>query len=170
MSQIIPTVSLVGDDALTNQLIERNVTELVDDVTTTIGKGAFYNMKSLTKVVFTKATATQVIGDMGAFMGCENLNYADFHAKVSFEKYSFRNCWALQTLILRSGQMCTAKTYVLSTNDSAKPVSPYIYVPAALVDSYKAALNWSDYANQFRALEDYTVDGTITGELDETKI
>lgn len=46
----------------------------------------------------------------------------------------------------------------------------YIYVPSALVDSYKVATNWVTYANQFRALEDYTVDGTITGELDETKI
>ena len=26
------------------------------------------------------------------------------------------------------------------------------------------------YANQFRALEDYTVDGTRTGALDESKI
>ena len=46
----------------------------------------------------------------------------------------------------------------------------YIYVPRALVDSYKAASKWSTYANQFRALEDYTVDGTTTGALDETKI
>jgi hypothetical protein len=46
----------------------------------------------------------------------------------------------------------------------------YIYVPADLVDSYKAATNWSTFAAQFRALEDYTVDGTITGELDITKI
>ena len=45
-----------------------------------------------------------------------------------------------------------------------------IYVPASLIDSYKAATNWSTYADQFRALEDYTVDGTTTGELDETKI
>lgn len=46
----------------------------------------------------------------------------------------------------------------------------YIYVPRALVDTYKAATNWSTIADQFRALEDYTVDGTITGELDESKI
>jgi hypothetical protein len=46
----------------------------------------------------------------------------------------------------------------------------YIYVPRTLVNSYKTATNWSVYANQFRALEDYTVDGTITGELDESKI
>jgi hypothetical protein len=33
--------------------------------------------------------------------------------------------------------------------------SGYIYVPAALVDSYKAATNWSTYAEQIRAIEDY---------------
>ena len=46
----------------------------------------------------------------------------------------------------------------------------YIYAPRALVDSYKAATNWSTYADQICALEDYTVDGTTTGALDETKI
>lgn len=46
----------------------------------------------------------------------------------------------------------------------------YIYVPRALVDSYKTAENWSTFASQFRALEDYTVDGTVTGDLGESKI
>ena len=45
----------------------------------------------------------------------------------------------------------------------------YIYVPFALIEQYKAATNWSTYAAQFRALEDYTVDGTITGGLDPAK-
>jgi hypothetical protein len=31
----------------------------------------------------------------------------------------------------------------------------YIYVPAALIEDYKAATNWSLYADQFRAIEDY---------------
>ena len=46
----------------------------------------------------------------------------------------------------------------------------YFYVPSELVGSYKTATNWSIYANQIRALEDYTVDGTVIGELDESKI
>ena len=48
--------------------------------------------------------------------------------------------------------------------------SCYIYVPRALVNDYKAATTWAQYADKFRALEDYTVDGTTTGELDTTKI
>ena len=31
----------------------------------------------------------------------------------------------------------------------------YIYVPKALVDSYKSATNWTTYASQIRAIEDY---------------
>ena len=34
----------------------------------------------------------------------------------------------------------------------------------------KTASIWSTYASQIRALEDYTVDGTVTGELDPSKI
>ena len=36
----------------------------------------------------------------------------------------------------------------------------YIYVPAAMVDAYKAATNWAKYADQIRAIEDYPA---ITG-------
>ena len=46
----------------------------------------------------------------------------------------------------------------------------YIYVPKAYAEQLKTATNWSAWADQIRALEDYTVDGTTTGELDETKI
>lgn len=48
----------------------------------------------------------------------------------------------------------------------------HVYVPSALVSSYQTATNWAAlYAKQpdlFRALENYTVDGTITGELNQT--
>ena len=31
----------------------------------------------------------------------------------------------------------------------------YVYVPASLIETYKTATNWSAFANQFRAIEDY---------------
>ena len=67
------------------------------------------------------------------------------------------------SLILDSETLCT-------NPGSGFNVPAYIYVPRALVEDYKVATNWSAYADQFRALEDYTVDGTISGDLDETKI
>jgi hypothetical protein len=44
----------------------------------------------------------------------------------------------------------------------------YIYVPRAMIETLSSATNWS--ALQFRAIEDYTVDGTTTGELDLAKM
>ena len=46
----------------------------------------------------------------------------------------------------------------------------YFYVPRALIEDYKVATNWTTFADQFRALEDYTVDGTTTGAMDWDKI
>jgi hypothetical protein len=51
----------------------------------------------------------------------------------------------------------------------------YFYFPKSLLSQYKTADVWKIYYDassvyQFRALEDYTVDGTVTGELDKSKI
>ena len=62
------------------------------------------------------------------------------------------------------------RTEAIVSGTGGVTVNGYIYVPSALVEGYKVAAGWSDFADKFRALEDYTVDGTITGELDETKI
>ena len=92
------------------------------------------------------------------------------------------NCHSLKAIIIRS----FGTNYVLNTNslDSCYHLSGtkdstynpngdkdgYIYVPRNMVDTLKSATNWSKHADQIRALEDYTVDGTTTGELDESKV
>jgi hypothetical protein len=38
-----------------------------------------------------------------------------------------------------------------------------------MIDTLSSATNWSAFATQFRALEDYTKDGTTTGEFDDEK-
>jgi hypothetical protein len=95
---------------------------------------------------------------------------ADFHAATSIGIAGFYNCAAMTAIIIRSKTVCSLANANTFTNTPIKSGTGYIYVPAALVDSYKAATNWSAYAAQIRAIEDYTVDGTTTGELDPTKI
>jgi hypothetical protein len=108
--------------------------------------------------------------DSNSFNGCTALTNADLSAITSLGPGSFQNCSSLTTLILRGETVCTLPyTYALNATPIASGTG-YIYVPRALVDTYKAATNWSTFAAQFRALEDYTVDGTITGELDPNKI
>ena len=94
----------------------------------------------------------------------------------------FFKCYSLKAVIIRKFGI----NYVLNSNSLIgchhftgtveAPYNPtgakdgYIYVPRNMVDTLKSATNWSTYADQIRALEDYTVDGTTTGELDESKV
>jgi hypothetical protein len=61
----------------------------------------------------------------------------------------------LDTLIIRTPSVCTLLNTSAFTNSPIGRGAGYVYVPRTLVDSYKAATNWSTYANQIRAIEDY---------------
>ena len=155
---------------------------------TSVGSYAFSSCSKLATANFPAATS---VGS-SAFQSCNALTTLDFPAVTKVEGYAFRQCALLTTLdfpvanniddrafyysakftalILRNqSQVFLAGTRAFEGTPIASGAG-YIYVPRSLVDSYKTATNWSTYANQFRALEDYTVDGTTTGELDPTKI
>lgn len=107
-----------------------------------------------------------------SFFGCQLLITLDLPQLeiISAGTGLFSSCNSLSALILRGGVRVDLTSNCLASDNGIANGTGYIYVPAALLEEYKSATNWSIYATQFRALEDYTVDGTITGELDETKI
>lgn len=131
---------------------------------------AFMNCYALKEVVAPKLT---FLNDK-SFKYCRALEKADFTAVTAIDDSAFEGCSALKALILRrTDKIVTSGASIFSSifKDSAiASGTGYIYVPAALVDAYKANSDWDDYPEQIRALEDYTVDGTVTGELDESKI
>ena len=108
----------------------------------------------------------------GVFENCTNLETVDFgfFTEVIPPK-CFRGCSKLKTLILRGD-------YTVWMNDNSPFEGTalangigYIYVQSKNIADYRGYFDaWTPFANQFRILEDYTVDGTIYGELDETKI
>lgn len=106
----------------------------------------------------------------GAFYRDSALKTIDLPVATSIYREAFDSCGSLTAVILRSETVCTLLNEGAFYNMPVHSGTGYIYVPSALVDTYKSATNWSRYATQFRALEDYTVDGTITGKLDESKI
>lgn len=193
MADFINTIDALGDDAVVDSIIEGSITEFMDDTITDIPSYAFVNCKLLT--VFHTPLVTSIgieaFQDAGvkklcfpnlilagaqAFRSMNSLEYVDLPVCTRIGALVFYMTGTLKTLILRSNTMCTLDNvnalqgnWSGNTPQIAKGTG-YVYVPRALVDSYKAATNWSTYADQFRALEDYTVDGTTTGELDETKI
>lgn len=89
---------------------------------------------------------------------------------TTIQNNAFNSCSKLIAVTLRGSNLVSLSNQNAFTNTPIANGTGYIYVPRALVDTYKSATNWTAYANQFRALEDYTVDGTITGKLDESKI
>ena len=104
------------------------------------------------------------------FRYCYNLEKIDlpcvtFINALAFSGKDSKNTCKLKALILRSETLCGLGTTSALGETAIESGTGYIYVPRDLVDSYKTATNWSTYATQFRALEDYTVDGSITGKF-----
>ena len=114
-----------------------------------------------------------------AFYHCESLTVLDFPnvTMVSIEAFSY--CPLLKAVVLRSlrevsfrwsdlVQSAEHAFYRTPLNDG----TGYFYVPREMIPVWQKSC--ADYeltiGNQFRALEDYTVDGTITGELDLEKM
>jgi hypothetical protein len=129
MSEFINTVDIIGDDKMCDQIIMRTVTEYKEERITKIGTFAFSN--------------------------CNTLTVVDVPNVLNIEQRSFEGCFTLEALILRTNTVVTLANVDALNNSSVASGSGYIYVPAALVDSYKTATNWSTYAEQIRAIEDY---------------
>lgn len=173
MADFINTIDVLGDSAVEDSILARTITEFKDNRVTKVGGYAFYGCTALTEVDLPNATS---IADNG-FNGCKSLVNAYVPSVTTAGSYAFANCTglvavdlsscsflnyrvfekctALQAVILRYGSVCRMDTTNTFNNSSISSGTGYIYVPAALVDSYKAATNWSTYAAQIRAIEDY---------------
>lgn len=158
-----------------NALAGCGMTELYAPNLDNLGSPGIQNCASLTKVVMSALKVAPTSG----FSNNRSLKVADFTALSTIQN-AFNNTWSLDTLILRKEDaVCTLAAGGAFWGDRLGPLDTgagYIYVPRALLSDddetkdYRRATNWAKYAAQFRALEDYTVDGTVTGELDESKI
>ena len=134
-------------------------------VATTIESYTFYSCSALTTVDFPVA---KTIRD-SAFGSCSALTTVDLPVATSIGGSAFKSCSKLKSLLLRGNDVCKLINISAFAATQINSGTGYIYVPSALIDQYKVATNWSTYAAQFRALENYTVDGTVTGGLDPAK-
>jgi len=88
MSDVIFTVETVGDAALCDSIIDRSITELVDETCTVVGQFALAEADKLRKVRF--ENVTQIGAD--AFQGCTSLE------SISFPKITGLNSCSLNGL------------------------------------------------------------------------
>lgn len=139
------------------------------EATSCADASSFSRCTSLKRIVLPKVTALNAY----TFQNDTALKFVDLPVCTQINPsssyfYTFKSCSALKALILRSPTVCAMGNANNFDSSGIHYGTGYVYVPSALVDTYKTS--WSTFASQIRALEDYTVDGTITGELDETKI
>lgn len=156
--------------------VSNSLTEYANDNLTTIADYAFYYCSKLERVDFPNCTHVgsyafqycsalkEVNFPLAASVGstysysfsrCTKLEKADFGCVESIGGYAFQLCNALKTLIIRTPTVCTLQGVSAINSSAINSGKGYIYVPAALVEQYKAAANWSTYAAQIRAVEDY---------------
>lgn len=86
---------------------------------------------------------------------------SDVHFHTSFTA----NCTKLEALIIRWNNLITITQTSAISNNGITSGTGYIYVPKSLVASYQGAPYWSTYASQIRAIEDYSDDGTVEGNI-----
>lgn len=160
VSADFPNVTRIGTEAF----YKCNKLASVDFPNAThIGEYAFSECNKLVSVDFPNVTS---IG-ANSFYRCYNLASVDFPKATTILANAFNSAYSLKTIILRKNAMCgLVHTNVFSgcyhlhgtKNSTYNPNGDkdcYIYVPRNLVDSYKLGANWSIFASQFRAIEDY---------------
>ena len=121
-------------------------------IVTNIANNGFRAQGYIKSVTFPKVTSTA----SEAMRNCTALAYVDLPSCTSFGTYTFYDCTSLETLILRTtSKVCTMGNVNVLTNTKIANGEGYVYVPSSMVASYQAASNWSTYAAQIRAIEDY---------------
>lgn len=158
VAALLGNTMTVLDNSLVTSLRTRacqGATKLVTvnlPLVTSLGSYAFYQCSALETVKLPKLTSVST----QTFYGCTKLQHADCGQLGNIPAQTFNACSALTELILRkTGSICTLSNVNGVNNSPIGKGTGYVYVPAALVDSYKAATNWSTFTDQFRAIEDY---------------
>ena len=185
MSDFINTVSVIGDMALTDSILDESITEIVDEYVTTLKPYAFGGCASLTKAVFKNVTSmgTEVFANCSALTELQlpaletggHLSFIASLKEISLPSYvSELNFYGCKSLTKVDGGNASSlkqfafyqtalKTLILRKTDGICTM-PYagtvgggvkVYVPSALLAEYKAASNWSAIANNIYAIEDY---------------
>ena len=142
-SVAFPAVTSIGSGAFDECIA---LTSIDFPLATSIELSAFYSCSALTSVAFPVATS---IG-LSAFEKCSALTSVALPVVTSIGDYAFSECSKLTTMYIgtKSDTVCT-----LSNRNAIPSNVTDIYVPTELVDSYKAATNWSSFASKIQGYE-----------------
>ena len=167
-----------GDDQndalkfLVNRITTKVTAEMLEGVTS-IGPGAFSHCSALTSIPIPSGVTS--IG-VGAFNGCSALTSVTIPSSVTsighsaFEScnalasitipegatyignYAFNYCYSLTSVTVRATTPPTLGYNAFGPTSGSAITPAIFYVPAASVETYKTAYNWSTYASKIQAI------------------
>lgn len=124
-----------------------SLTEINFPKLTTCGTYAFQSCSQVQKAEFPLLQSVE----RNVFSNCSNLKYAVLPSVTSLGKQSFANCKKLEYIDF-SG--CTAVPSLVNSDAFTNvPTTCRFIVPAALLDEWKAASIWANFADQIVAAE-----------------
>jgi hypothetical protein len=133
----IPNVTSIGNTAFQScaftSIDMPNVTSLASNVFSACKNLVSVNMPKVPKL------------EGNTFFNCQKLTSIDMPNVTSIGNATFSSCKNLNTIVLRKAQVCTL------SNTNAFNSTPFasggtggtVYVPQALIESYRTATNWS---------------------------
>lgn len=179
-----------GDTSTEDGLVTGDTKSYVNDRVTTVGSTMFYYNSTLTSIelpnvttinhsAFRDATKAEKIYipkvavlTQSSLRNTKALTWFDSTHLEAISNYALQSS-AIKILILRNAEKVCSMSEVAAFNGTvfaSGNTGGVLLIPSALVESYQTATNWATlYAygtNRFLALEDYTVDGTTTGDID----
>lgn len=153
---ILPNVTSIGAYAFYNSFEANRRPSVILPSLTTAGENSF-DGSGVFKIVLPKL---KVINS-SMFERSSVLSFVDLGVATKINGGSFYDCHDLETLIIRTHSVCSLAYTTVFNNTKIKNNTGYIYVPKTLADgsdgvaAYQAATNWSTFASQIRAIEDY---------------
>lgn len=134
-----PTLSVVTGDmdyvakfksniSYTRKLIDRSLTEVLNENASSVSTMAFYR--------------------------CSELTTVDLPNVTNIQSSAFSSCTKLNTLILRSSTLCTLENTNAFSGTLIQNKKGYIYVRDELKDQYVSATNWSSLASQIKGISE----------------
>lgn len=108
-----------------------------------------------TKLALTSLPSGITTIESSAFRSCYGIKELDIKSEVitKIVSLSFHSCSNLAKLILRATTPPTLETSVFTSTPIASGTG-IIYVPDEAVETYKAATNWSTYADQIKGISE----------------
>lgn len=121
----------------------------------------YYQNKKLTelKLEDTLGWNTENVTSMSnMFYQCTQLTYCDLSnlntSKVTNTSAMFYGTALLETLIINSPYLLRMSARTMFTASKIAVGTGYVYVPDDMVDTYKNATNWSNYADQIKGISE----------------